>query len=115
MTLKDSYYNGLTGLNQQLNDAFDAGSAFIVANLVSIASSLTTEAANGNTKFTITLVTNYKTVALRLNGLMLKAYLAGITAGLAAEDLYSYEVIPALNTTSTTDTKIDLNFTFATT
>lgn len=115
MTLKTSYFDGLTGLHQQLNDAFDEGGAFIVANLVTITSAMTSNASAGTTKFTVTLVTTYKTASLRLNGLLLKSYLAGIISGLAAEDIYSYEVAAALNTSSNTETKIDLNFSFATT
>ena len=115
MTLKQSYYDGLTGLQQQLNDAFDAGVTFVADNNAVITSALTSAAALGNTTFTLSILTSYKTAALRLNGLLLKSYLAGITDGLAAEDVYSFECTPTLNTTSATDTAINLNFNFATT
>lgn len=114
MTLKTSFYDGLTGLHQQLNDAFDAGNTLITGSLATITSALQAAAASGQVTFTVNLITPYKTAALRQNGLLLKAYLAGVTNALANEDIYSYEVTAALNTSSTTETSIDLRFNFAT-
>jgi hypothetical protein len=115
MSLKTSFYDGLTGLHQQLNNAFDAGGQLVTDSLATITTELQAAAAAGKITFTVNLITSYQTANLRLNGLLLKAYLAGVTQALAAEDIYSYEVTPALNTSSNTDTSIDLKFNFATT
>jgi hypothetical protein len=49
------------------------------------------------------------------NNLLLKSYLAGIQAGLADEQIYSYECNLDLNTSDTITTGIDFNFNFSTT
>jgi len=119
MSLKTDFYNGITGLHEQCNAAFDAGVLFVsTINLTAISTALITNAAAGNTKFTVTLSTTYQPATLRGNkgnNLILKAYLAGIEKGLADQEIYAYECTPTLNMSDTIDTKIDLNFNFQTT
>lgn len=118
MTLKSDYYDGLTGLNQQMNDAFDAGAAYVVTNTATLAAALITAASEGKTAFTVTLVTSYKPVPMRANNgdnLLKKAYFAGITQGLANSDVYSYECTPGLNVSDSLTLKIDFVFNFQTT
>lgn len=119
MSLKTDFYDGLTGLHQKEQDAFDAGVAFIaVSHLATISTALISNAASGMTQFTVSIVTTYNTNALRGNNgknLILKSYLAGITKGLSDQGIFNYECNPALNISSPVDTKIDLNFTFQTT
>ena len=118
MSLKTDFYDGSTGLLTQCDTAFAAGSAFVtVTNLVAISNDLKSQAALGLTTFTLTYPTSYNPVALRGNkgnNLILKAFLAGIQDGLAAQNIYDYEVAPALNVSDTVTTSIDLNFTFQT-
>lgn len=118
MSLKTDFFDGSTGLHQQGNDAFDAGVTFVtVTNLATISAALITNAAAGNTKFTVTITTTYLPSTLRGNkgnNLILKAYLAGIQKGLADQDIYSHECSPSLNIVDSVDTKIDLNFNFQT-
>lgn len=119
MSLKTDFYDGATGLHEKCNDAFDAGVTFVtVDNLAAISAALINAAAAGNTKFQVTLMTTYNPSILRGNkgnNLILKSYLAGIQAGLADQEIYAYECAPALNTSDSVDTKIDLNFNFQTT
>lgn len=119
MSLKTDFFDGVTGLHEQCNAAFNAGVQFVtVTNLSAISAALISNAAAGNTKFTVTLSTTYQPATLRGNkgnNLILKAYLAGIQKGLADQEIYSYECTPTLNISDTIDTKIDLNFNFQTT
>jgi hypothetical protein len=119
MSLKTDYFDGATGLQSKCNDAFDAGVTFVATdNLAAISTALINAAANGTTKFTVTLATTYNPGILRGNkgnNLILKAYLAGIQKGLADQEVYNYECTPALNVADSVDTKIDLNFNFQTT
>lgn len=119
MSLKTDFFDGASGLQSKCNDAFDAGVDFVATTyLTSISNELKAQAALGNTKFTVTLVTSFNPSALRGNkgdNLILKAYLAGIQQGLADQDIYAYECTPKLNVSDAVDTKIDLNFNFATT
>ena len=80
-----------------------------------IQAGLQQNAAAGLKKFTITVPTTFAPAALRGNkgdNLILKAHVAGISQGLADQEIYSYQCAPTLNTSDTVDTKIDLNFTF---
>lgn len=119
MSLKTDYFDGATGLQAKTNDAFAAGVTWVtVDNLSAISQALINAAAAGNTKFTTTILTSYNPAILRGNkgnNLILKAYLAGIQQGLADQEIYTYECTPTLNVSDSVDTKIDLNFNFATT
>jgi hypothetical protein len=112
MTLKTDYFDGASGLQTKLNDAFDAGMSFVVDNEETLTEELQLASAAGKTSFTISITTTYQTTYLRLAGLLSKAYLAGITAQLASEDIYSFECVPKLNTATTDVVKIDFVFTF---
>ena len=117
MTLKTDYYDGLTGLNQQMNDAFDAGVAYVVTNTATLTTALTTAASEGKTTFTVTIATTYKPTPMRANNtnnLLAKSYLAGITQGLANSDIYSYECEPTLNVADNSILRIDFSFNFQT-
>jgi hypothetical protein len=117
MSFKTDYFDGLTGLHQKQQDAFDAGVSFITTNSSAISSALLTNAASGITKFTVTIATTYVPSILRGNNgdnLITKSYLAGIKKGLSDQDIYEFECLPKLNM-STSDTKIELNFNFQTT
>lgn len=84
-------------------------------NYSTIRSALLENASEGSTTFTVTVTATLNPTALRANkgnNLLLKAYLAGIQKGLSDQQLYDYEVAPALNVTDTITTSIDLNFTF---
>lgn len=120
MSLKTDYFDGATGLQSKMNDAFDIGVAYITTNLSAISTALISAAAQGKTKFTVTLsgTSSLNPEYLKANNgnnLLLKAFLAGLTDGLAAQDIYAYECTPALNTSSSTTTSVDLNFNFQTT
>lgn len=119
MSLRTDFFDGATGLHEKCKAAFTAGVDFVtVTNLSAISTALINNAALGNTAFKVILITNYLPSTLRGNkgnNLILKAYLAGIQAGLADQDIYSYECTPALNIIDAIETKIDLNFNFQTT
>lgn len=119
MSLKTDYFDGATGLQAKCNDAFNAGVDFVETdNLAAISAALINAAAAGQTKFTVTLLTSYQPTILRGNkgnNLILKAYQAGIQAGLADQEIYNYECASVLNVSDTINTSIDLNFTFQTT
>ena len=120
MSLKTDYFDGATGLQAKMNDAFDGGEAYVVSNASTLSVGLIDNAAKGNTNFTVA-VTGTGTVSasyLRANNgnnLLLKAFLAGIKSGLAAQDIYEYECTPALNISDSVNTNVDFKFTFATT
>lgn len=119
MSLKTDYFDGATGLQAKCNDAFSAGTDFVETdNLAAISAALIDNAALGNTKFTVTLLTSFQPTTLRGNkgnNLILKAYLAGIEFGLADQEIYNYECSASLNISDSINTSIDLNFTFQTT
>lgn len=112
MTLKTDFYDGADGFNQKMNDVFDAGVSWVVSNMAQISTELKDNAAKGKKSFTIQIATTFETSNLRLEGTHMNTYLAGITQGLGAEDIYSYECTPALNTDDQSTTYIDLVFTF---
>ena len=118
MSLKTDYFDGATGLQTKLNDAFDAGSTFVSTNLATISAALIQAAAEGKTKFTVTVATTFQPAYIRANNgenLLRKAYFAGIESGLAAQDIYEYECSLKLNVSDTVTTSVDFNFNFQTT
>lgn len=112
MSLKTDYLDGSNGFTQQMADVFAQGESFVASNSTALATALQTAASKGQKKFTVTLETSFEPANLRLNGLHLQTYLAGIQAALASEDVYNYEVTLALNTSLQTTTSIDFNFSF---
>jgi hypothetical protein len=118
MTLKTDYTGTLTSA---LDAAFAAGNTFISptlpintnANYTTLSAALITAANSGQNTFTVFIATSYLPEALKLNGNLLKAYLAGIYAGLAAQGIYhTYEVALSLDTSTVGTNKIKFNFTF---
>lgn len=112
MSLKTSYWDGANGFNTKMNEAFDAGVAFVVANLTTLTTSLEAAAASGKRSFVVTITTSDNPTFLRQQDFYSKAYLSGISAGLSAEDIYNYECIPILNLKDSSVVKIDFNFSF---
>lgn len=112
MSLKTDFLDGSNGFTQQMADVFAQGKSFVVSNSATLTSALQTAASKGQRKFTVTIETTFEPANLRLNGLHLQTYLAGIQAALADEDVYNYEVSLALNTSLTTTTSIDFTFSF---
>ena len=112
MSLKQSFFDGLTGFNEQMASCFSAGSAFVSSNSTTLTTELKSAAAAGKKSFVITLVTADNPAYLRLNGLYANTYLSGITQALGQEDIYSYECIPYLNLADALTVKIDFNFNF---
>lgn len=87
-------------------------------NYQSLQNSLKSAAAQGTTKFTVTLPTSFNAGYLRQNNgdnLLRKAYFAGIQQGLADAEIYNYECVVVLNVKDSVSTQIDLNFNFQTT
>lgn len=118
MSLKTDYYDGATGLQQKMNDAFDAGVQFVVDNTATLSALLIAQAAQGQTTFNTSITASLNGTWLRANNganLLTKAYFAGIQKGLADSDIYSYECSITLDVTDSIVTKVKFNFTFATT
>lgn len=120
MSLKTDYLDGATGLTQKTQAAFDAGEALVgtqagEGQYDAISDGLKNNAALGLTTFTVTVPVTYNPAALRNNkgnNFILKAFLAGVSAGLAASGIFSYECTPVLNTADSVNTSVDLNFAF---
>lgn len=120
MSLKTDFFDGATGLQTKLNDAFDVGVTYVTTNLATLSAALIDAAAQGKTKFTVTVTGTGSLNAGYLrasngNNLLLKAFFAGITSGLATQDIYGYECTLTLNVADSVDTKVDFNFNFQTT
>jgi hypothetical protein len=118
MTLKTDYFDGATGLHEKMNDAFDAGVAFVVATEASLSTDLISAAEQGKTKFDVSYATTFNAGWLRANNgdnLLRKAYFAGIQKGLADSQIYNYECTLALDVTDSVSTKIKFMFNFQTT
>ena len=112
MSLKTDYLDGANGFTRQMADVFAQGEALVALNSVVLVAALQSAASKGQKKFTVTVETSFEPANLRLNGLHLQTYLAGIQAALASEEVYNYEVSLALNTSQQTSTSIDFNFSF---
>ena len=76
-----------------------------------LSAAMTSNAAAGNTVFTVSLSTSFESANLRLQGIHLDTYLAGAIQELAEQGIYSMYVSLALNTSDTSVTSIDFNFT----
>lgn len=120
MSLKDSYFEGSTGLHQLSVTAFNAGIALVGATpgdgqYTLIQTGLQSNAALGNRTFTITVPVTYNPVALRNNNgnnVILKSYFAGIQQALASSAVYNFECALTLNVADTVTTAVNFNFTF---
>ena len=120
MSLKDSYFEGSTGVLQKQKDAHDAGVTLVGTQTGegqwdTISAGLQANAALGLNKFTVTVPVTYAPAALRGNkgdNLILKAFLSGVVEALSKQLIYDFECTPTLNTADTVTTSVDLNFTF---
>lgn len=112
MSLKTDYFNGANGFTTQMADVFAAGEAFVTANLAALTAGLQVSAAKGLKTFTINVVTSQNPANLRLQGIYMNTYFAGIQSQLAQEDIYNYEVSLSLNTSDQTTTSVDFLFSF---
>src|ERR1035437_7159398 len=110
MSLKTDYLQGSTGLTTQMLAVFTAGEAFVTTNLAALTAAMQLNAAAGINKFTVTILSPAPGHNLRLKGIYMNTYFAGIRAALMAEEIYDYEVTVVLNTSDTVDTNVDLNF-----
>lgn len=113
MSLKTDYFDGSTGLITKVNDSFDLGVAWVTTNLSSISSSLKTYAAKGVGTFTVSISTSDNLSNMMSNNadnMIAKGYLAGVQYGLAAQDLYYFDVVPSLEG-SVSSANVQLNFT----
>lgn len=114
MSLKTDYLDGSTGLTQKMAAAFDAGSSFVTANLGQLSTELKSAAAKGQKIFTVIIAVSGSASPdyLKLNGLYLQSFFAGIKSQLAVEDIFDYEVALSLNTADLGNLKVNFNFTF---
>lgn len=119
MSLKTDYLDGLTGMTQQMISAFTAGETYVTAAAAQLSTALISNAAQGLTSFTVTVLGTGSLNAAYLranngNNLLLKSFFAGIVSGLAAENIYSYECSLVLNVADSVNTNVDFKFTFQT-
>lgn len=112
MSLKTDYYDGANGFNQKMNDVFVAGQTYVTASSAALTVELQAAAAQGKKEFTVSLITTFEPVNLRLEGTHMQTHFAGILNQLGTEEIFNYEVALVLNTSDQTDTYIDFNFTF---
>jgi len=112
MSLKTDYLNGSTGFYEQMDDVFTQGEGWITTNLAAISTALQTNAAKGQKIFTVNLAVAFEPTNLRLLGPHWKSFQSGVQSGLAAQQIYNYEVVVDLNTSDSMNTSIDLKFTF---
>ncbi len=112
MSLKTDYFDGANGFTTQMAGVFADGETFVTTNSATLTTELQAAAAKGLKAFTVNIVTAQNPASLRLEGIYLSTYLAGIEAQLAQEDIYNYEVTLSLNTADTTTTSIDFKFSF---
>ena len=111
MSFKSDYLEGVTGLTQKMQAVFDAGDAWVVSNATAISTELKNQAAKGVSSFTLTLDVGFEPNNLKLKGMHMQTFFAGIQKAMADEEIYDYEVAPALNESDNTQLRIDLVFT----
>lgn len=117
MSLKNAYFNPPNGLHAKQQQAFQAGKNFVTTNLTVIQNELVNQAAQGATKFVVSIVTPFNNTALRFNNgnnVIAKSYLDGIRHELALQEIYSFDCDPVVNLSSTIEVKIDFRFNFQT-
>lgn len=112
MTLRQDYYSGSSGIEQAMSNAFTAGSTFVTTNLTLLSTELQSAASQGKTQFVVVIPTSYQPTVLRLEGLILEAYLAGIQQALAGQSIYDFECDLTLNTSDLSTTSINFEFHF---
>lgn len=77
-----------------------------------LSSGLIAAASAGNTTFTISVLTGFEPSNLRLKGVHMQTYFAGIIHELAEQGIFSLYVSLALNTSDTASTGVDFKFNF---
>src|ERR1035437_5661697 len=97
MSLRDSYFNGSTGIQQQMDAAFAAGVAFVGTNLTSLQTALLAAAAQGKLEFRVIVQGTGSANAVYLrnlngNNLYLRSFFAGIIDAMSSEQIYDYQV-----------------------
>ena len=112
MSLKTDYLDGANGFTIQMAGVFADGETFVTTNSGTLTTELQSAAAKGLKSFTVNIETNQNPSSLRLDGIYLSTYFAGIEAQLAQEDIYNYEVTLSLNTSDQTLTSVDFLFSF---
>lgn len=114
MSLKTDYFDGATGLLTKIDDSFDLGVAWVVANTAAISTALKAKAALGVETFSIGSIATTDNLSNMManaaDNFIAKGYLAGVQKGLADQDLYYFNVAPSL-TGDTTTAYVQLNFT----
>lgn len=117
MSLREDYSGDCTGgFHDDMATVFQAGVDFIGTEIApgsaysALSTGLANAAAAGTKVFTVTVETSFEVNNLRLNGVHQQSYFAGILQALAAEGIYSMYVGLSLNTSQTTTTSIDFNF-----
>ena len=111
MSLKTDYLDGATGLTEKMAAVFAAGVLFVsTTNNAAIQADLLAAASAGKKSFTSTHLTSFETGNLRLRGMHMDTYFAGIVKGFADEGFYSYEVTPSLDTSDASSTSVILTF-----
>jgi acetylornithine deacetylase/succinyl-diaminopimelate desuccinylase-like protein len=119
MSLRDSYFDGPTGVNEQMDAAFDAGVLYVTTNLATLTTALVSAAAQGQLQFSTTVTGTGGVNAAYLRGnngnnLLLKAFFAGIISGLAAEEIYHYQARLQLDVSDSVNTNVLFCFNFGT-
>lgn len=117
MSLRDSYFNGSTGIQQQMDAAFAAGQAFVVSNNATLAAALVSAAAQGQLQFSTTIVGTGSVNAGYLranngNNLLLKSFFAGIIDGMALQQIYHYQLSLKLDVSDSVNTNVIFCFNF---
>ncbi len=112
MSLKTDYYDGPDGFNTKMLDVFDAGVAFVTAQTAVLTAALESAASKGQKTFTVNIETSFEPANLRLEGIHMNTYFAGILNEMGTQDIYNYEVALSLDSSDATTTAVDFNFTF---
>lgn len=117
MSLREDYSGVCTGgFHDDMATVFQAGVDFVGtagspgAAYSDLSTALQNAAAAGTKVFTVTVETSFETSNLRLNGIHQSTYFAGIIDALSHEGIYSMYVGLNLNTSLTTTTSVDFNF-----
>ena len=117
MSLREDYSGTCTGgFHDDMATVFQAGVDFVGtagspgSAYSSLSTALSNAAATGTKIFTVTVDTSFEVNNLRLNGIHQQTYFAGIIDAMAAEGIYSMYVGLSLNTSQTTTTSVDFNF-----
>ena len=112
MSLKTDYLDGINGLTQKMIDVFTAGQSYITTNSATLTTSLQTAAAQGKTKFTVTLPVTFEPNNLKLKGQHFQAFRSGCLNQLGTENIFQYEVDVVLNESDSSNLQMNLNFNF---